>query len=101
MLRKSIFAFTFMLALSAYSHSANAMQITISTTGMVCRLCAQKITTALSALDGVQSVKADQEKGLIVLHLLKGVPSPTDEVLKNTISGAGFAVSDIQHGAED
>ena len=57
------------------------MSQTFSVTGLNCQSCVNHVRTALSALDGVQSVSVDLEpKGTSAVHVEASQPLSDDEV---------------------
>jgi copper chaperone len=57
------------------------MPQTFSVTGLSCQSCVNHVTTALSALDGVQSVSIDLEpNGTSTVHVEASQPLSDDEV---------------------
>ncbi len=60
--------------------------------GMMCHHCEMHVENALRALDGVESVKADHEKGEVALTLTKDVD---DSVLRSAVEKEGYEVKSI------
>ena len=57
------------------------MPQTFSVTGLSCQSCVNHVTSALSALSGVQSVSVDLEpKGASTVHVEASQPLSDDEV---------------------
>lgn len=64
-------------------------QKTLSVTGMSCGGCEQNVEDALGALDGVDSVDADNEADSVTVNLSGTVD---DNLLQSTIEDAGYEV---------
>ena len=64
--------------------------------GMTCGHCAQTLTTALSALSGVDAVDVDVASGRAILHAAH--PLSTD-VLAEAISEAGYELTAVRERA--
>lgn len=58
--------------------------------GMTCGGCEASIVRVLSALPGVQSVRADHVTGMVVLEIDPDAP-PAEDALTAAITRAGFA----------
>ena len=71
-------------------HSPATVQITtLEIVGMSCAGCARKVTTALSALEGVVHASVDLQKGqALVEHLPAYTDAPT---LAATVRDAGYS----------
>ena len=69
-------------------------ELTIS--GMTCGHCAQTLTTALSALRGVENVDVDVASGRVILNVAH--PLSTN-ALTQAVSEAGFELTAIRERA--
>ena len=69
-------------------------ELTIS--GMTCGHCAQTLTTALSALRGVENVDVDVTSGRVILDVAH--PLSTN-ALTQAVSAAGFELTAIRERA--
>lgn len=65
------------------------MEKVLKIEGMMCMHCEAHVKKALEALDGVESVVANHEKGTAVITLSADV---SDELLKNTVEAEGYKV---------
>ncbi|QUW85487.1 heavy-metal-associated domain-containing protein (plasmid) [Streptomyces mirabilis] len=59
-------------------------------TGMTCGHCEQSISAAVSAMDGVQAVKADAATGLVTVV---STAEPSDALIGAAIGNAGYTLS--------
>jgi len=66
------------------------MRYQFSVTGMDCGHCRNAVETAVSGLDGVQSVQVDLDRGRV---MVTGHVQPEEVV--EAIRGAGYAASQI------
>jgi len=62
---------------------------TLSVTGMSCGGCEQNVTDALEALDGVDSVEADNESDTVEVVADESV---SDDEIRTAIEDAGYEV---------
>ena len=62
-------------------------------TGMMCHHCEAHVRSALEALDGVKSAKADRKTGTVLLKLSAPVE---DSALKTAVEEAGYQVTEIK-----
>ncbi len=69
-------------------------ELTIS--GMTCGHCAQTLTTALSALRGVENVDVDVASGRVILNVAHPLST---EFLTGIVSKAGFELTAIRERA--
>ena len=69
------------------------MTRTMKVDGMMCHHCEMHVENALKALDGVESVKADHEKGEVALTLTKDVDN---SLLKAAVEKEGYEVKAIE-----
>lgn len=60
--------------------------------GIMCMHCEARVTSALSAIDGVNSVTASHKKGTAVVKLEKEV---ADDILRNAVEKEGYKVVSI------
>lgn len=67
------------------------MQKTVIIEGMSCGGCSGRVAKLLNAIDGV-TANVSHEEGKAYIELTKDVE---DDVLKNTIEGAGYKVIEI------
>ena len=67
---------------------------TLKVEGMMCCKCTAKVESALSALPGVKSAKADQKKGTAVVGFDGDIP---DETLAMAVIDSGFKAK-VKHG---
>ncbi|NDL68585.1 heavy metal translocating P-type ATPase [Anaerotalea alkaliphila] len=63
------------------------MEKTLKIEGMSCMHCVGRVEKALGALEGVDAVKVDLEKGLAVVTLSKSV---SDDILADAVKEAGY-----------
>ncbi|MEO7907228.1 MAG: heavy-metal-associated domain-containing protein, partial [Saprospiraceae bacterium] len=73
--------------------SASLMETDFKVVNMVCEGCAEKITSALSALPGVEKVKA-----MVFQKQVRVIYNPDivkEEELKSTLSKNGFTVLEV------
>jgi len=75
--------------------SALAAKVEVKATGMMCALCEAKVKEKLGALDGVAKVEAHHDKGHIEIELKEGA-SLDEELVRETVKNAGFAVSEVK-----
>ena len=68
---------------------AESMQYTMRVDGLVCPFCAYGIEKKLKAIDGVQNIDIDLDKGLIVV-IGNGNINLTDEQMTILFQDAGF-----------
>lgn len=66
--------------------------VVLSVTGMKCSGCEANVTGKLSAVDGVTAVKASFKENTVSIDYDTDLSNL--DSLKNTITGAGFAVID-------
>jgi P-type Cu2+ transporter len=69
------------------------MTRTMKVDGMMCHHCEMHVENALKALDGVESVKADHEKGEVAITLTKDVENT---ILKAAVEKEGYEVKGIE-----
>ena len=74
---------------------ANAEEIKAKVNGMVCAYCAQGIEKALQKQPGVEHVKVDLDNNIVVIHT-KAVGDVSDDIIKSTVTDAGFTVTEIE-----
>lgn len=63
------------------------METTLKIKGMMCDHCKTHVTSALSALDGVESVEVNLEAGTANIKMSKEIGN---EVFKTAIEDAGY-----------
>ena len=56
--------------------------------GLSCPLCAESLNAVMGRLDGVQSVRLDLDRGVVIMDI--GKPSPTRGQVAKAIDDAGF-----------
>ena len=66
---------------------------TLKIDGMMCEHCEKAVTDALSAVDGVESVKADAKAGTAAVTMK---PGTDEEVLKAAVAKAGYVFLGIE-----
>ena len=66
--------------------------VTLTVTGMKCGGCEANVTGKLSALDGVISTAASFKDNTVTIDY--NPDQTTLDILTNTITGAGFTVTD-------
>lgn len=69
-----------------------AMKKVMKIEGIMCMHCEARVTSALSAIDGVNSVTASHKKGTAIVQLDKEVAS---DILKNAVEKEGYKVVSI------
>ncbi|MEV8339588.1 MULTISPECIES: cation transporter [Leucobacter] len=74
--------------------ATSKQELTVS--GMTCDHCAQTLTTAVSALSGVDTVEVDVTSGRAILHAAH--PLSTD-ALAAAVSEAGFELTAVRERA--
>jgi mercuric ion binding protein len=79
---------------------AHAETITVGVKGMVCSFCAQGIKKSFSRDAVVEKVDVDLDKKLVLITTSKGQNLP-DNVIKQTITDAGYEVTDIKRADHD
>lgn len=89
-------AFLSSLLLLALSLTAQASeQYVLKIDGMTCKYCAHNVKKTLQKLDGVESVKVDQDKGLASLQVKPGTQL-SDDKLRKIIADTGFNYRGMQ-----
>ncbi len=81
------------------SGSAGATTIKASVNGMVCAFCAQGIEKKLRANSATQDVYVSLENKVVAIALKSG-QAITDDTVKQIITDAGYAVTEINHSEE-
>lgn len=81
--------------LAATAAWAQSPVYTIGVDGLSCPFCAYGIEKQLGKLDGVDQVKVDIEKGVVVVTMTDG-NTLTDDQLKAAIERAGFNPRSIE-----
>ena len=66
---------------------------TLKIDGMMCEHCEKAVTDALSAVDGVESVKADAKAGTAAVTMK---PGTDEEALKAAVAKAGYVFLGIE-----
>ena len=66
---------------------------TVKIDGMMCEHCEKAVTTALSAVDGIGSVKADAKAGTAVVSM---APGTDEEAVKAAVTKAGYVFLGIE-----
>ena len=66
---------------------------TVKIDGMMCEHCEKAVTTALGAVEGVESVKADAKAGVAVIAVL---PGTSEEAIKAAVAKAGYVFLGIE-----
>lgn len=61
--------------------------------GMMCEHCEKAVTTALSAVEGVESVKADAKAGTALITVKSGTD---EEAIKAAVAKAGYVFLGIE-----
>ncbi|MFI4892179.1 MAG: heavy-metal-associated domain-containing protein [Phycisphaerales bacterium JB058] len=56
--------------------------------GLSCPLCAESLNAVMGRLDGVESVKLDLDRGVVIMSI--GKPAPTRGQVAKAIDDAGF-----------
>ena len=56
--------------------------------GLGCPLCAESLNAVMGRLDGVESVRLDLDRGVVIMDI--GKPSPTRGQVAKAIDDAGF-----------
>lgn len=84
------FAITFGLSSLAMA----AQNVTLQTTGMTCEVCSGAIKGAFQEIEGVESVEADHETGLVTLSIADD-STLTDDALIAVVKNAGFDVESV------
>ena len=79
--------------------SASAATIKASVNGMGCAFCAQGIEKKLRANAATQDVYVSLENKVVAISLKAG-QTMTDDTVKQVITDAGYAVTDIKHSEE-
>ena len=69
------------------------MEKTLKIEGMMCGHCEMHVKKALEALDGVTKAEVSHVAGEAVVTIEKEIP---DDVLKQTVAGQGYRVTDIR-----
>ncbi len=90
------------LALALFTLTASMAQadtINAKVNGMVCAFCAQGIEKKLRANNATQDVYVSLENKLVAIALKSG-QTMTDDTVKQVITDAGYAVTDIKHSEE-
>lgn len=73
--------------------AGDAVTRTVRIDGMMCEHCEKAVTTALSAVDGVGSVKADAKAGTAVVSMK---PGTDEEAIKAAVAKAGYVFLGIE-----
>ncbi|MEY4731018.1 MAG: hypothetical protein RL020_2176 [Pseudomonadota bacterium] len=81
------------------SGSVSAATIKASVNGMVCAFCAQGIEKKLRANSATQDVYVSLENKVVAIALKPG-QAMTDDTVKQVITDAGYAVTEIKHSEE-
>lgn len=56
--------------------------------GLSCPLCAESLSAVMGRVEGVESVKLDLDRGVVIISITK--PAPTREQVASAIDDAGF-----------
>ena len=73
--------------------AGDAVTRTVKIDGMMCEHCEKAVTTALSAVDGIGSVKADAKAGTAVVSM---APGTDEEAVKAAVTKAGYVFLGIE-----
>jgi copper chaperone CopZ len=95
---KRVYSILFIIA-ALVSGSASAATIKASVNGMVCAFCAQGIEKKLRANSATQDVYVSLENKVVAIALKSG-QTMTDDTVKQVITDAGYAVTEIKHSEE-
>lgn len=83
-----------MIILLALSWSVTALaagtQYQMRVDGLACPYCAYGIEKKLNAIDGVEKIDIDLEKGLVIVNVAEGVKL-SDEQMTRLFDDAGFS----------
>lgn len=82
-------------ALSSSQTIKTAPSMTIKVSGMTCTGCEQTIKSALSSLEGVQSVQANHKTGMIQIQTL-GDPSKIKGPVMMALAKTDYVVENFQ-----
>ena len=77
----------------AASCAADTVTRTMKIDGMMCEHCERAVNTAVSAVEGVVSCKADAKAGTAVITMK---PGTDEEALSKAVTGAGYVVLGIE-----
>ena len=90
---KAGYVFLSFVGEEAASCAAGTVTRTMKIDGMMCEHCERAVNTAVSAVEGVASCKADAKAGTAVITMK---PGTDEEALSKAVTGAGYVVLGIE-----
>lgn len=84
-----------MVLIFSLSSVANAKDISVKVSGMVCAMCAQGIQKKFKKLPEVKKINVDLDSKVVTIQTKKE-KDVTDEVIKKLITEAGYNVTSIE-----